>query len=132
MKKILSAFLLLVATTCFAQENADTAIHEKKTTSLGGPTVMGTVIHNSNQNCSTLVRMIDKVRKDTVYFIPLGNAIKPYDKVGNVVSFKFRRTMIKQPKGCTGVLVMMSDVKLISTSHHKKKSLKSSKPATSN
>lgn len=126
MRTLFSICLFAVATTCFAQENADTAIHKKEPASLGGKTITGTVVHNRNQNCSTLIRIVDKERKDTVYFIPLGDAIKPYDRVGAVISFKYRRSMIKQPLGCTGSVVMLSDIKLISMPHKGRKMMKAS------
>lgn len=70
-----------------------------------------------------MIRYINKETRDTILYMPVGDAIRPFDREGNVISFKFRRSMIRQPFGCDGMPIILSDVKLIKSVHHKGKKL---------
>jgi hypothetical protein len=118
MKVLASICLMFIATMCVAQEKGDTAI--KKNDDRPGPSATGVIVHRSNKNCSTVIMLLP-IKKDTVYFLPVSNGLEGFDKEGTKITFKYRRSMIRQPMGCTGTPVMLWDVKaVVSTKHHKK------------
>jgi len=107
---------------CVAQENADTAITRSPANREGhGLIAKGTVVHISSKNCSTIIRYIDPETKDTTEYIPLGEAFKPYDKPGTLITFNYRKSLIREPMGCTGMPVIVSNVKVVSNGKHHKK-----------
>ncbi len=110
---------MMAATTCFAQENADTAI-TKSNENRPGPTATGTVIHRDNKNCPVVIRVVRTPQKDTMYYLPVSSGLAGFDKEGMRITFKYRRSMIRQPMGCTGIPVMIWDVKAVSKKHHSK------------
>jgi len=121
MRTLFSICLLFAATACVAQENADTALAKPTNHDGGGRAAVGTIVHLTNKNCRTVIRYIDPTTKDTMVYLPMGDAIKPYDKVGTTISFTYRRSLIRQPFGCTGMPVMISNIKVMhKVKHHKK------------
>jgi len=117
MKSILFITILLFAATAFSQQNADSL--KKANDNRPGPSAIGTVVHLDNKNCPTAIRVIRPERKDTMYYLPIG-----YDMdslMGKKITFRFGRLMIRQPLGCTGMVVRVWDVKAVSTVHKKKR-----------
>ena len=121
MKSTLIVALLLVATICFAQAKKDTTA-SKPNTGRQRNRAIGKVIHDSNKNCSTLIQIVDKEKKDTTYYIPMSAGIDTL--VGSTISFNYGRLMIRQPLGCTGTPVRIWNVQKVeapSKKHHRVK-----------
>ena len=116
MKSIFLITSLLVATAGFSQQNTDSL--KKANDNRPGPSAIGTVVHLDNKNCPTAIRVVHPERKDTMYYLPIG-----YDMdslMGKKITFRFGRLMIRQPLGCTGMVVRVWNVKIVSTVHKKK------------
>jgi hypothetical protein len=120
MKTLISLSLLFAVTICAAQERKDTV--KVKEEDRPGPIATGKVMHRSNKNCPTVIAVVRPTEKDTLFFLPIGTGFEGFDKPGITVTFKYRKLMIKQPLGCTGIPVNVWDVKKAVPMRHRKKS----------
>ena len=120
MKAVFFNLFLLVCVSGFAQQNADSL--KKAADNRPGPSAIGTVVHVDSKNCPIEIRVIRPERKDTLYYIPIGTDMDSL--VGERITFRFGRLMIKQPLGCAGMVVRVWDVKKVSTTHKKRKKTK--------
>jgi hypothetical protein len=117
MKAIFFNLFLFVCISGFAQQNADSL--KKAADNRPGPSAIGTVVHVDNKNCPLAIRVIHPERKDTTYYLPIGTDMDSL--MGQRITFRFGRLMIKQPMRCTGLVVRIWDVRKVNATHKKSK-----------
>ena len=83
MKKCIAVLsCILLVCSAFSQEAKDTAKKPAQPMTKNGRVLMGTVMHRDNKHCSTVIRVVSEDKKDTSFYIPMGDSLKGFNKPG--------------------------------------------------
>jgi hypothetical protein len=114
-KQSVICYLILVVSfmlhSCKSQQT-----NTAKTTDTSQPAnttkFVGIVSHQyKSSGCGTIVLYKREIEKDTLFLIPM-TSLGEFDKDGLEISFNYRMLRVHNPKGCKGIPVQLSDIKV--------------------